>query len=256
MEQGLDHSRIAAEPATRRGLSVGVPPLIAESLVVPVVRRFVRQNPGLALRLHEDPSVELLDLTALGEIDLAIVYNVSPRAALQLETVAQDDLQLIGAAHRPPMRTPGPIALAEVLGLPLFMPRSGAGLHGMLDEAARQRGVMPDISFRIDGIAPILSLVREGLGFTCLPYSAVASRIANGELRARPIVDPVLPGVLSIAASATRPRSDAMERFCRCIRDEPILRLSDSARRRPGSASIDEARITGMSTDARRAAPP
>lgn len=256
MEPGVVHRSVAWQQVPPRVLAVGVPPLIAESLVVPVVRRFVLQNPGVSLRLHEDPSLDLLDMTALGEIDLAVVYNVAPRAALRLETVAHDDLQLIGAAQRPPMREAGPIPLAEVLGLPLLMPRSGAGLHGMLEEAARQRGVMPDISFRIDGIAPILSLVREGLGFTCLPYSAVASRIANGELRARPIVDPLLPGVLSIAVSATRERTAAMERFCRCIREEPVLHLSDTAWRRPGVGMDTPAGITGMSTDARKVAPP
>jgi LysR family nitrogen assimilation transcriptional regulator len=216
-----------------RTLAVGVPPLIAESLVVPLVRRFTRARPGALLRLHEAPSHQLLDWTLAGQVDLAIVFNVEASVAVRLETIATDDLMLIGAAGRPPMDATDAIPLDEVLALPLLMPRSGGGLHGMLEKAARQRGVRPDISFRVDGIAPILSLVRQGLGFTLLPFAAVATRVANGELRARPIVGPALPGVLSIASRAGRRFTPAMEQFSACTREEPALRRNDPVRCHP-----------------------
>lgn len=218
---------------------VGVPPMIGEFLLVPLSRRFTNDFPDVFLHIREAISGYMLEWVVTGQVDLAIVYNAPKRSNLGLEPLVSDDLMLVGPANDPLMQSSAPIDLKDVCALPLIMVSPGHGLRDLLDTAARSHSTQPNIVLVIDGMHTIVRFVEAGFGYTCFPFAAVASKVAAGLLQVRPIVNPVLPGVLSIAMSSQRPATQAMKHLYRYIREEVSMLVASKVwqHRHPGEDS-------------------
>ena len=210
----------ALRKTTAGSVVLGIPPMLAESLLVPLVTRFKQDFPDVSLRVRDAISGYVLDWLISGEIDVAVVYNVPKRAKLALETLISDELMLVGAAGHGAVQTDAPIDLSEALKLPLVLPSSMHGLRDVIDSAAALISVQPNILLEIEGIHSLIRFAEEGYAYTFLPFGSVSYQVARGLLAVRPIVNPVVPSVLAVAMSTKRPATQAMKQLYRYIRED------------------------------------
>jgi LysR family nitrogen assimilation transcriptional regulator len=203
---------------------LAIPPMLAEPLLVPLVTRFNRDFPGVSLRIREAVSGYVLEWLVSGQVDVAVLYNAPRRANLSLEPLIADELMLVGAAHHGVMDQDGPIDLADALRLPLVLPSAQHGLRGVVDAAAAQISVAPNVQVEVDGPSSLIRLAEEGYAYTFMPFGSVATHVARGLLGVRPIVNPAVPSVVSIAMSTQRPATQAMKTLFRYAREE-VARL-------------------------------
>jgi LysR family transcriptional regulator, nitrogen assimilation regulatory protein len=202
-------------------VTMGIPPMLGDFLLVPLVRRFRAEFPDVRLRMREGLSGYMLEWLMSGQLDIGVLYNIGPHGTISIEPLLSDDLLLVGPPDAPVFaRAMEPIAFEDAIALPWILPARPHGLRTLAEDAATARSLALNIAFEIDAMMAIFELVEAGQGYSVAPFAAVRSRIERGSLRARPIVGPNLPGVLSIAFSPKKEATLAMKALYRIVRQE------------------------------------
>jgi len=71
----------------------------------------------------------------------------------------------------------------------------------MVESAAAEQGVRLRIALEVDGVASILDLVKEGIGYAVLPLKAISGGAQDQHFRILRISEPTLFSRLAIATS-------------------------------------------------------
>ena len=171
---------------------LGMPPSVARSLAIPLLRAFKAELPHAQLRITEGLTrgmqAQLLD----GVVDVALLYNATPAQApgIDAELLCQEALVLVQATNKAtnkaklPSKTAGQadrfgneasIDLREIAHLPLLIPSRPNALRMQLEAELMKLGLAPRIALEVDGVSAILDLVADGTGAAVLARHAVAS---------------------------------------------------------------------------------
>jgi LysR family nitrogen assimilation transcriptional regulator len=202
-------------------VTMGIPPMLGEFLLVPLTKRFRAEFPEVRLTMREGVSGYLLEWLLAGQLDIGVLYNVAAINTINIEPLLTDELLLIGGAGAiTSVEANQPIAFAETASLPWILPPRPHGLRSLADNAAIAHSLSLNIVFEVDAMPAIFDLVEAGEGFSIAPYAAIRRRLERGTLRAWPIKDPGISGTLSIAFSPKKEATLAMKALYRIVRQE------------------------------------
>jgi LysR family nitrogen assimilation transcriptional regulator len=142
-----------------------------------------------------------------GRLDIAVLYNPSPQAGIELQALLEEELLLVqsrppGLQEDPP---PPPITLQEVSALPLVIPTRPNAIRMRVESAMASIGCHPQIALEIDGVSAILDLVADGAGCAILSRNAVMRSVRPSAYALRAVSTPPLRIALTTAISSLRP---------------------------------------------------
>ena len=201
-------------------VAVGLPPSITRALAVPLTLAFRQRMPQATLSLSEGLSTGMQESLASGRLDIAVIYNAAPSPGIDLSPLADEDLFLVQARHKPGQRVPPrAVTLPELARLPLVIPSRPNAIRMQVEAALGHLGLQPTIAFEIDAVAAILELVADGAGCAVLSDNAVRT---SGRARAfsmRPIGSPPLRSRLCLAVSSQRPATLTQQSTLGLIRE-------------------------------------
>lgn len=206
--------RARAELEDARGeptgqVRVGFPASIARLLSVPCARAFRAQFPQGMLRITEGLTVHLQEWLLAGRLDVALLHDPVPSAALETVPLRREPLCLVGP--KPTELDGQPVPLRELAGLPLVMSGKPHPMRMFVETQLNNAGLKPDIVVEIDSIGAIIDLVASGFGYAIVSRNALAARGGGQPLGWRPIVAPELTSALVLAYSAERPVTALMK---------------------------------------------
>ena len=201
-------------------VAVGLPSSIARALTVPLTRAFREQLPEARLAISEGLSSALLEGLVSGRLDIAVLYNAQPSRELDLTPLLEEELVLVrarppGLQEDPP---PGPLALAEVAGLPLVIPTRPNAIRNYVEAEMANIGCRPNVVLEIDGVSAILDLVLDGAGCAILSRNAVLNSPRPSAYSTQAIGAPPLRIRLSLATSLQRPATPVQKATLDLIR--------------------------------------
>ncbi|UFS56708.1 LysR substrate-binding domain-containing protein [Comamonadaceae bacterium M7527] len=175
---------------------LGMPPSVARSLAIPLLRAFRAELPHAQLRITEGLTrgmqAQLLD----GVVDVALLYNATPAQApgIDAELLCHEALVLVQAntkvntkannKAKVASKTAGEsdrlamaasIDLRDIADLPLLIPSRPNALRMQLEAELMKLGLAPRIALEVDGVSAILDLVADGTGAAVLARHAVTS---------------------------------------------------------------------------------
>ena len=159
-------------------LALGVPPSVGRLLTLPLVEVFQRQLPQASITMVEGLSTYVLEWLVQGRIDCAVVYNVTPAAAIELQPVLQEQLYLVSArtaADRPNIRGDvigKAVTLVDVAKRELVIPSRPHSMRMLLETSLAAAALKPRIGLEIESVPAILDLVERH------PMHAVLARAA------------------------------------------------------------------------------
>lgn len=196
-------------------LALGVPPTVGRLLTSSLVQAFREQLPRATLTMVEGLSTYVLEWLAQGRIDMAVVYNAAPSAALDLVPVLEQPLMLVSRrSGRPgkPASAPKAVPLRDVAARELVIPSRPHAIRMRVETALAAAGLHPRVALEIESVPAILDLVEQGGLTAVLTRDALVGREAT--LLAQPIRAgrALLVTSLWIATSAQRPRGPLIER--------------------------------------------
>ncbi len=212
----IEHERDAASGR----LVIGLPPSVGRTLTGVLVRAFRERFPAATLSVVEGLSNYVMEWLAIGRVDCAVVYNVTPSPTVDLLPVLDEALYLVSA------RPPGdaeligkPVTLSEIAERELVIPSRPHSIRMLLEAALAGEGRRAKVGIEIESVPAMLELVRDDALHAVLALNALKSSGNEAAFCARPIVRPPLKTTLWIATSAQRARGPLLERSTGLLRE-------------------------------------
>lgn len=210
VERARDDLEDQRGAATGR-LAIALPPSVSRSLTGPLVKAFRDQLPRATLSVVEGLSAYALEWLAIGRVDCAVVYNVVPSPAIDLQPLLDEPLFLVSARGDRKARSGKPVSLREVAECELVIPSRPHSMRMLLETALANQGRKAKVALEIESIPAILDLVQQGVAHAVLAENAIRSSGHAESFFLRPIGPPPLVATLWMATSAQRPRGPLIE---------------------------------------------
>lgn len=219
-----------AEPSGE--VRLGLPGTISQILSVPLIMAAGKRFPKIKLRIAEAMSGFVLEWIRDARVDLAVLYIPVEDRSLKSYPVLTEDLWLLGP--RKPMdgvRTPAPAVTAykQVSQLPLILPSANHGLRELLETEAAKNSLALNTVIEVDSYGNIKELVEAGMGYSILPFNAIAREVQDGRLLAWQIGKPELRRAVHLVHPADRPLSNAVSAI-QNLCQETLLDLASTGR--------------------------
>lgn len=215
-----------AEPAGE--VRLGLPGTISQILSVPLIIAARERYPKIRLRIAEAMSGFVAEWVRESRVDIAVLYTLAEQKGLASRALLTEELCLIGPATEMDgvrMPTAAAITLKQVAALPLILPSSNHGLRQLLDREASIRKLELNALIDLDSYGSIKELVESGIGYSVLPFNAVAREVNECRLKSWEINKPKLKRQVHLVHPAGRPMTvavAAIEALCR----DTLLKLA------------------------------
>jgi LysR family transcriptional regulator, nitrogen assimilation regulatory protein len=180
---------------------VGMPPTLSRLCAIELTKHFCSQWPAARLGVIEGYSASLQEALVQGRLDVALLYNPVLSNDIELSLLTSESLVLVSPPGTVGKKTIGLEAIAQ---LPMIVPGRANAFRLVLQAELAALGLKPKVLVEIDGLAPMLSLVQQGMGHALLPLSSVAAH-ATADCVLRTIGAPGLKVQVGLAQSAHRP---------------------------------------------------
>ncbi|MER2535947.1 MAG: LysR family transcriptional regulator [Rhizobiaceae bacterium] len=172
-----------------RGIvAIGATDSIAELLYPEVVSVVRDLYPHVTLHLAASTSAHLIDRMERNELDLAIVSSGVTPTTIQAEFLCDEDLYLVGGSDDPRLDV-GKVLVSELPDFPLILSSRRNRSRRDVEDLAIQLGAKLNIVAEVEHLHTIIDLIECKIGYSFLPFSAVAKRIRPGGLSGAPLHD-------------------------------------------------------------------
>lgn len=218
VERARDDLEDQRGAATGR-LAIALPPSVSRVLTAPLVKAFREQLPRANLSVVEGLSTYALEWLVIGRVDCALVYNVTPSPAIDLQPLLDEPLYLVSARPARGARVGKPVALQEVAERELVIPSRPHSMRMLLEAALAAEGRRAQVALEIESIPAILDLVLQGGCHAVLAENAIRTSGQPEAFQLRPIGPPALVATLWMATSAQRPRGPLIEQGTVLVKD-------------------------------------
>ena len=194
-------------------VSIGLPPSLSRLITVPLTHAFKQQLPHAHLTLTEGFSVLMLESLRVGNLDMAVLYNVAHSPDVDITTLHTDELVLISKTVDIEKKKTKhqPITLAEVAELPLILPSRPNAFRLLIESEMIAIGRNPRVTLEVDGLNAILSLVKEGLGHAVLPRYTLSNFDDPKWFTLRSICNPSILSELMLVRAARRSSTETQK---------------------------------------------
>lgn len=186
---------------------------IAEPLFGEVRRRF----PGIALRMLEGFSANIVEWLADGRADIGVLSRYGKEDTAHEEVLAKSYLMLVGAA---PIRAHGAsVRFRELAKLPLVLPAHPNGTRIAIDRAARKVGIKLDVAVETDSLEAQKAITLGQGCYTIADERTVQKELRGGQLHAHALVAPRIERRVVVCSTRRRPLSRAARQVIAIIRE-------------------------------------
>ena len=213
----------------RGTIVLGITPTASALLAAPLLRTCRDLYPDISLNVVEGLSEQIMRRLDDNSLDMGFTYNPGAVGGIATEPLLVEDLYVIAPASA--KLSDAPVPFADVCRRKLILPSRGFGLRDWVEEAAAEKGLLPDVAFEIDSVATVRELVEAGLGWAILPYGAVGHSVAGGRLSAARISRPRLSRTMHVGYASAHADSNA-SRAVRGVIDSVIADCIASSRGR------------------------
>lgn len=188
---------------------IGLSPTLAEWIAPDLMELINEAHPEVYLSFAEGLTSRLRQLLVNGGVDIAVLSLSVDPAHLVLGTSISEGISLIGRPDDPIFASSEPLALADVIDLPIIL--SGIqkeGIRNIVERALLDEGIsLRNVVAEVDTMFMARRMVERGLGYTLNIESAVETGMALNRLAARPMQDLRLERVLARSAAHSPSRA-------------------------------------------------
>lgn len=143
----------------------------------PLLRRFGREHPQVALDIRFLDSEQAWDEVLHGRVDLALTTLGPATAPLRAVPVWDDPLEFVVAPDHPLARR-GQVSLQEIAAHPAVLPDAGTFTHRIVAERLAADGLAPRLRMTSNYLETLKMLVAVGLAWSVLPHTMLDAQVA------------------------------------------------------------------------------
>ena len=136
----------------------------------PLLRRFGREHPQVALDIRFLDSEQAWDEVLHGRVDLALTTLGPATAPLRAVPVWDDPLEFVVAPDHP-LAHRGEVSLQEIAAHPAVLPDAGTFTHRIVAERLAAEGLALRLRMTSNSLETLKMLASVGLAWSVLPHS-------------------------------------------------------------------------------------
>jgi LysR family nitrogen assimilation transcriptional regulator len=197
LDAPLDPERVDAGMGS--AITVAVSAEIGTFLAAPLVAEVRRRWPEVTLELTETTGAGNEARLLGGQADIAVLAEPADLDELLIDRLLTEGLGLVASPRDKLAKDALPLRLRDLARVRLILPAPRHWLRRLLARAGFQRGVRFDAVLQVDSVSMTKAMVRDGLGCTILPASAVRDELARGALVFRALEQPALAATYATA---------------------------------------------------------
>jgi DNA-binding transcriptional LysR family regulator len=167
-------------------LRVGATLTIGNYVAVPLMARYMREQPGSLVRLDIANTEEIARRVANFEIDIGLIEGELSHSDLEVKPFRDDELVVFSSPTHP-LAKKRVLTDADLQGAAWIVREHGSGTRQAFDRA--MTGILPElhITLELPHTEVIKRAVEAGLGLGCVSRLALVDAFAAGTLTPRPI---------------------------------------------------------------------
>jgi LysR family cyn operon transcriptional activator len=190
--QDLEAGRRAihdVQELSRGSLRLAMTPTFTAYLIGPLLEKYNRRHPNIALNILEMPQDRMEALLNEDALDIGIAFSDTQSPDIETQVLFVEVLAVVVGKSHPYAKKRAPLTLREFESEALVLLNEEFATRHYIDRYCRQHGIAPRIAMEVNSISAITEIVRRSTLATLLP-AAIARE--HGELR---LVDlePALP---------------------------------------------------------------
>ncbi|HEY6034487.1 MAG TPA: LysR family transcriptional regulator [Kofleriaceae bacterium] len=206
---------------------------LSEGRLPALLVEFRRRFPEVEIAFREAHSLQLGELLADGQLDLALVHlgrgeTAGLRVDYDLAAIAFDRLYeeplvvAVGPRHRLVRRAR--VRLDELADEDFVSFGPGSTVRELVARAAQQAGFVPRSAISALNLGTVRALVSAGLGIAVIPAAALA--LKGARIRGVQLYQPSLVRVVALARNTIRHGSPAAGTFAAFLQEQLVPRVS------------------------------
>lgn len=168
-------------------LVLGATPALSMYVLPAVIRQVLEMHPGASLTVRTAASEDLVALALAGEIQLALGRALHEPDLESMPLYDEELVLVVDPAHRLVARQP--VQVRDLVDEVMILFHRSASYRDFAKILVHQAGAAPRTVIDSDNSEVSKQMVREGIGMTLLPRTAVASELADGTLVALRVSD-------------------------------------------------------------------
>jgi DNA-binding transcriptional LysR family regulator len=183
LDQARDLERVLERGQPVGRLRVGATLTIGNYVVVPLMARFMRENPEAEVTLAVGNTEEIARQVSNFEIDVGMIEGEIEHLDLDISAWRKDELVVFCAPDHPFARQRRPLDDDDLRKAAWIVRERGSGTRQTFDSA--MRGLLPElhIALALQHTEAIKVAVTAGLGVGCLSRLALVDAFRAGTLR-------------------------------------------------------------------------
>lgn len=193
LAQSVQDVHALAQGYTRKWI-LAISPLLAETILPSVIRRFTEAHPTIELQIRVEESVGIQELVARQEVDFGISAMAPTDNQLIQHTLFTESIHLVKSPDPYDDESGPALDAVEILkSAPLFTHHHPVIWDELLTRLTHHlTGIR---SMKVSQASVTKRLVQEGLGISFLPHSIVRRELLEGRLMSVPFPLFALPRV-------------------------------------------------------------
>jgi DNA-binding transcriptional LysR family regulator len=186
----------------RGQLTIGLIQDLGPLSVPALLARYHRRHPAVTLRLRHGSATSLVQGTADGELDLAIVdLPLGPQANRVHAQALGTETLLLGVPADDPLAGRRRIRLAQLAERDFVEYRADSSIRARIDQVCRGAGLNRHVAAEVETIGHLVELISHGVGVSLLPPAVIQT--ASGRLVGL-VTEPTVPRELLLVTPLDR----------------------------------------------------
>lgn len=214
-------SSMAELSGARRGrLTIATTSTIAQTLLPPMLRRFLDLHPALHVDIQDVAPTDFVETLMSGGIDFGIGTLEAPVPGLRERVFLRDSL-VAAAPPGPGFDAGRPISWKQLAALPLVVVKSGYGVRRRIEAAAESAGVRLQVAHEVSLLSTALAMAASGLGVAVVPGSLLP-HAGHPQLVARRLVRPTVERHTAVVHLQARLIAPAAQAFVNLLLESAL----------------------------------
>lgn len=208
--QAAEYELAGSRSLQSGSVSIGASETALHGLLLPVLRRFRQQHPGVRFQITNHSSPQAVAALRAGLVELAVVCTPCDEISKSLAEIPlrpTQDVLVAGPEYAD--LAARPLTLQEVADLPLVCLGPGSSTYTFFGQLFAQQGLTLSPDIQAATADQILPMVRYGLGLGFVPMELARGPLEKGEVIQLSLDQPIPARWISLVKDKSRPLSVA-----------------------------------------------
>ena len=208
--QAAEYELAGSRSLQSGSVSIGASETALHGLLLPVLRRFRQQHPGVRFQITNHSSPQAVAALRAGLVELAVVCTPCDEISKPLAVIPlrpTQDVLVAGPEYAD--LAARPLTLQEVADLPLVCLGPGSSTYTFFGQLFAQQGLTLSPDIQAATADQILPMVRYGLGLGFVPMELARGPLEKGEVIQLSLDQPIPARWISLVKDKSRPLSVA-----------------------------------------------